>query len=54
MPTGRKVKRAGRLSDPPVDYPITRLLRLPDSLYQLKRVTSWMMRLEFSCTPVMR
>ena len=36
----------------PSVYPITRLLGFPD--YQLNRVTSWMMRLEFSCTPVMR
>ena len=34
------------------DYPITQIPRF--SCYQLNRVTSWMMRLEFSCTPVIR
>ena len=57
MADDRKNKKGGppkrparRLPDDPmIDHPIT---RSPD--YQLNRVTSWMMRLEFSCTPVMR
>ena len=52
-----RLGRAGGTPRAPIDYPIYRfpafpISRFPD--YQLNRVTSWMTRLEFSCTPVTR
>ena len=54
MGVGCRVPGAGRNQNPTPDtrYPI------PDTgtlfSYQLNRATSWITRLEFSCTPVMR
>ena len=49
-------RRADGWASAPFDYPITRLrdYQITQLAHQLNRVTSWMTRLEFSCSAVMR